>query len=82
MDNIERTINEKLEQFTKLGIVSKKIKDRKKNKDLINRLYRGMAMIAIDLDIVKETIFEQHPNFAPLFDSLIELYGPEIKDPK
>lgn len=77
--NIETIINNKLDQFTKLGKVAKKIQKDRTKKKLLNNIYVGMAKIAIELELVKDVIFDQHPNLGPLFEGLIELYGPEIK---
>lgn len=79
MANIEETINDRLRQFTLLGKVAKSLKGKRKHKELLIRVYIGMTHIAIELDVVKAIIFEQHPNLAPLFESLIELYGYETK---
>jgi hypothetical protein len=80
MTDIEATINNKLDQFTRLGKIAKKLqRKRSKNKDFIERLYKGMTMIAIELDLVKDIIFQQHPNLVPLWSSLIELYGPTLR---
>jgi len=79
MANIEAIINNKLEQFTRLGKIAKQIQNKRGKKELLQNIYKGMAKIAIDLELVKDVIFDQHPNLGPLFESLIELYGPEVR---
>jgi len=76
--SVETIINNKLDQFTKLGQVAKKIQNNHRRKKLLHRIYIGMTRIALDLALVKDVIFEQQPDLMPLMDSLIELYGPEI----